>query len=142
MNKIIICCSISVAETVIKIKGQLEDMGFNVEIPYGVQKYIDNGNRHISSKERAKDKKDLDLITRYYEKIKEHDAVMVVNEEKNGIVNYIGGNTFLEIGFAHVLGKPIYLLNSIPDCSYRDELEAMNMTVLNGDIDSLRSLLA
>lgn len=59
---------------------------------------------------------------------------MVVNTEKDRKINYMGGNTFLEMGFAHVLGKPMYVLNPIPDVSYRDELEAMNLVVLNGNL--------
>jgi len=53
---------------------------------------------------------DVDVVSRrYYEIIKECDAILVLNLEKNKIKNYIGGNTFLEMGFAHVLNKKIYL---------------------------------
>ena len=55
-----------------------------------------------------------DVIRDYYQKIDKSDCILVLNLTKNGIENYIGGNTFLEIGFAHVLGKKIYLYNNIP----------------------------
>jgi hypothetical protein len=99
-----------------------------------VQQYIDNGYKHLSASERAEDKREMDLITRYYHIIKEGDCVLVVNTDKEDKLNYIGGKTFLEMGFAHVLGKPIYLLNPLPEVSYKDELEAMNLQVLNGDL--------
>ena len=69
--------------------------------------------------------------------IKESDAVLVVNVDKNDIKNYIGGNTLLEMGFAHVLNKKIFLLNNIPDISYKDELRAMQPIVLNNDLSKI-----
>ena len=47
------------------------------------------------------------------------------------------GNTFLEMGFAHVLRIPIYTLNSLPQSKYQPELIAMEPTILNGDLDIL-----
>ncbi len=135
MKSIIICGSISASDEMIKIQNQLEAKGFKVEIPAGTKKYIANNFIHVSESERAKDKKDNDLIKGYYEKIKQYDLVLVVNVEKNGIAGYIGGNTFLEIGFAHVLGKPIYTINPLPKISYLDELEAMNPIVINNDLN-------
>lgn len=62
------------------------------------------------------------------------DAVLVVNLDKHGIKNYIGGNTLMEIGFAHVLNQKIFLLNPIPDISYyKTEIEAMKPTIINGN---------
>ena len=59
---------------------------------------------------------------------------MVVNVNKKGILNYIGGNSFLEMGFAHILNKPIFILNEIPEMIYTDEILAMQPVVLNGDL--------
>lgn len=138
MRSIIICCSISAADTVLEIQKELEEQGLVVEIPWGVKDYRDNNFTHKSRTESAADKKNNDLIKRYYEKIKEYDAVLVVNVEKNGVPNYIGGNTFLEMAFGHVLGKPLYVLNPLPEVSYRDELEAMAPIILNGDLDLIQ----
>ena len=41
------------------------------------------------------------------------DAVLVLNYDKKGIKNYIGGNTLMEIGFAHVLNQKIFLLKLV-----------------------------
>ncbi len=63
---------------------------------------------------------------------------MVVNQEKNGIKNYIGANTFLEMGFAHVLDKPIYLLNDLPTSDYLlEEVRAMEPIIINGKIEEI-----
>ncbi len=138
MKSIIICCSISASGTVLKIQSELEAMGFTVEIPHGVKKFRDNDFTHVTETERAVDKKELDLIKGYYEKIKEYDIVLVVNTEKNGIQNYIGANTFLEMGFGHVLGKDLAILNPAPQSGYTDEIEAMDPLVLNGDLELLK----
>ncbi|MCK4355105.1 hypothetical protein KAW43_01995 [Candidatus Parcubacteria bacterium] len=77
------------------------------------------------------------LIDEHIERIKNSDAVLVLNFDKNGIKNYIGGNTFLEIGFAYVLGKKIFLLNPIPDINYKEEIEAMSPVVLDSDLSKI-----
>ncbi len=82
-----------------------------------------------------------DAIRAHYHKIVESDAILVVNYPKHGEEHYIGGNTFLEMGFAHVHNKPIYILFGIPTCSYTDELHAMQPVCLNGDLDALKECM-
>jgi len=139
MKSIIICCSIAASDTALEVQEALVSMGYEVEIPHGVKKYKDNNFIHVSETERAQDKKDHDLIKGYYEKIKKYDIVLVVNPEKNGVPNYIGANTFLEMGFAHVLEKTLCILNPIPENSYKDEIEAMNPVVLSGNLALLQN---
>lgn len=62
---------------------------------------------------------------------------MAINKDKRGIKNYIGGNTFLEIGFAHVLNKKIFLLNDVPDMLCSDEILAMEHVVINNDLTKI-----
>ncbi len=67
----------------------------------------------------------------------ESDGVIVLNYEKNGVANYIGGNTLMEIGFAYVADKEIFLMNPIPtDVPYTDEIKAMVKEdhILHGDV--------
>jgi len=138
MKKVIICGSISAAEGILAAKERLEEKGYEVEIPEGV-KHLDQWEGEAASlEEKAERKIKHDLIRGYYEKIKESDAVLVVNTEKKGIPGYIGGNTFLEMGFAHILRKPIYCLYPVPDVSYTSEILAMQPVVLNGNLENLR----
>jgi len=66
------------------------------------------------------------------------DALLVANFDKHGIKNYIGGNAFLEMGFAHVLNQKIYLLNPIPRMPYYEtEIVAMRPMVINGDLSKI-----
>ena len=63
---------------------------------------------------------------------------MVLNHDKNGVANYIGGNSFLEMGFAYVLGKKIFLLNEIPESKLiKQEIVAMQPKILNGDLSKI-----
>lgn len=64
--------------------------------------------------------------------------MLIANVERKGIKGYIGGNSFLEMGFAFVLKKPIYLLHEIPDIEYRDEIEAMMPIIINGDFSKIK----
>jgi uncharacterized membrane protein YraQ (UPF0718 family) len=84
-------------------------------------------------------KNNCDAIREFWKAMQGADAVLALNLDKRGIKNYIGGNTFLELGFAHVLGQKIFLLNPIPDIPfYASEIEAMKPVILNGDLSLLR----
>lgn len=83
-------------------------------------------------------KNNKDAIRDFWKSMQGADAVLALNLDKNGIKNYIGGNTFLEIGFAHVLNQKIFLLNPIPDIQfYKTEIEAMKPIILNGDLSRI-----
>lgn len=136
--KIVICCSISAAKKVMEVSNGLEEQGYVTVLPRNIEKYAEGVWGMENAHESTQNKIEGDLIRGYFEKIKNSDAVLVVNETKNGIENYIGGNTFLEMGFAHVLDKKIYILNGIPEVSYEDEIVAMQPIVLNGDLNNLK----
>jgi hypothetical protein len=87
--------------------------------------------------EAATRKAKYDLIRRHWAKIREADAVLVLNYDKNGVAGYVGGNTFLEIGFAHVLLKGIFLLYPVPEMPYAAEILATQPVVLDGDLGRL-----
>jgi len=63
---------------------------------------------------------------------------LVANYNKREIQNYIGGNSFLEMGFAHILRKKIFLLNEIPEMIYSDEIKAMQPIILNGILSDVK----
>lgn len=88
-------------------------------------------------REHAAVKKENRYIKWYYNAIVSSDAILVLNFEKNGIANYIGGNTLMEIAFAHVNDKKIFLLNDVPEISYRDEILAMYDAALDGKLENI-----
>jgi hypothetical protein len=67
-------------------------------------------------------------------KIKNIDAVLVLNFAKNGIENYIGGATFLEMYDAFMMGKKIFLWNDIPEGILYDEIHGFAPVVINGNL--------
>jgi hypothetical protein len=90
-------------------------------------------------KEHANVKKEYGYILYHYNEIVNSDAILVLNFDKNGINNYVGGNTLMELGFAYVHGKKIFMLNPIPDMQYRAEIEAVEPIIINGDINLIRA---
>lgn len=60
-------------------------------------------------------------------------ALLVVNLDKDTQRDYIGPNAFAEIAVAFAEGVPVYLLQASPEY-YREELEAWEVTPLNGDL--------
>ncbi len=139
--RIVICGSLTATNKILEVQKQLEKRNHIVEIPHGVKNFqvrqrIKNRKLIIDSEE-AEEKIKYGVIKQYYDLIKINEAVLIVNPDRNGIKNYIGGNTFLEIGFAHVLGKKIYCLYPIPKMSYTPEIIATKPIVLNGDLDKI-----
>lgn len=144
--KIIIVASIQFTYEIEKVAKKLQQMGHEIEIPWAAKKILKGEidyDHFMATKEKHGDiefrnKAEEDLIIRYYKLIKNGDAILVLNYNKKGIKNYIGGNALIEMSFAHVLGKPIYLLNPIPDMIYTDELKAMKPIIINGDLSKIK----
>jgi predicted RNA-binding protein with PUA domain len=135
--KIVICGSMKLSGQMLRLKNDLVVMGHEVILPRHTEEYaVMNTSDHIH-KESVKNKIENDLIRDYFNEIARNDAILVVNSDLNRIDSYIGGNSFLEMGFAHVLNKKIFILNPIPKMIYKDELIAMQPVVLEGDLSKI-----
>lgn len=129
--------SMQYTEQMISIKDQLIKMGHNAFLTNLASPFI---GKTTKEKEKIKihQKKNQDAIREFWRLMQGADAVLVVNLDKHGIKNYIGGNTLMEIGFAHVLNQKIFLLNPIPDILYyKSEIEAVKPIILNGDLSKI-----
>lgn len=145
-RKIVIVGSIELADKIIEISIKLERAGFLTEIPHTANR-IRCGELTLedfkkSKKENGGDitfrkESKVDYIKRYFNLIKESDAILVLNFDKNGIKNYIGGNALIELGFAYVLDKPIFLYNDVPVMQYTDEILDVNPIVIKGNLAKL-----
>ena len=135
--KIVICGSMSSACQMVEVEKELVKNNHEVVLPKDTKKYAEKVLKEETAHESTKNKIEHNLIRDYFEKIKNSDAVLVVNVDKKGIKNYIGGNSFLEMSFAHVLSKELYLYNDIPDMIYTDELLAMQPIVINQDLSRI-----
>ena len=129
---ITLCGSIKFFDDMLKLQKKLEASGHSVLVPVkaaGVDYW------EVDNTARVKAKKNLELINEHFDKIKKSDAILVVNITKGEIQNYIGANTFLEIGFAHYLGIKIFLLNPYPDQPYIiDEILTVAPVVIDNDL--------
>lgn len=121
------------AKEILVTRDQLVKAGHTTIVPHDAERYA----LEPAKLEAKWEKTEQDLIRRYFKEIEQSDAILVLNMTKNGIANFIGGNSFLEMAFAHVLNKTIYLYNPIPDVLYRDEMVAMKPVVLGGSLSLL-----
>ena len=134
--KIAIIGSMSFFEEMKKLKFDLEKKGFEVELPF----FDKTANYKIwDTNEAIRVKLKHDILKENNKFMIRNDFVLVFNKfEKNKIKSYIGGNTLLEMGFAYVAGKKIFLFSKIPSCSYESEIVAMKPLILNGDLDLIK----
>lgn len=132
---ITICGSIKFFDQMIEVQKELERMGHTIFMPIqadGVDYWSEDGASRVQAKKK------LELISEHMNKIEKSDAILVVNITKKELENYIGANTFLEIGFAHYRDKKIYLLNPAPNQKYiEDEMLTMEPIVINGDLTKI-----
>jgi len=135
--KITLCGSLTFINEMNDVKEKLENMGHEALLPLSAEMG--------QTKEFWQNKKKVDFesfvnekerrIRDHFEKIKSSDTILVLNYDKNGKENYIGGNTFLEMAIAFEHNKKIFLLNPSPEESpYLDEIQSMKPTVINNDL--------
>ena len=135
--KIAICASMVFAEKMVQVKHQLMEIGHTVFISQFAEGYLGKAEKE-KEKLAVSDKNEHDAIRKFWEIIKKSDAILVLNYDRKGIKNYIGGNTLMEIGFAHVLDKKIFMMNPVPDIEYyRSEIEAVSPVVLKQDLNKI-----
>lgn len=135
---ITICGSMEFHEKMREARKTLIAFGHSVLVPKGVE-LMDTTNWRPPTQDEARirAKIEYDFIREHFRKIEKADAILVLNYDKKGVKHYIGGNTFLEMGYAFGLGKKIYLLNPIPDMDYQTEMHAMQPIILSGDLSKI-----
>lgn len=118
------------------IAKELEVRGYEVDKPNVVEGhvYADNLDANAVLKRG--------FIDEHFAKINTSDAILVVNEDKNGVANYVGGNTLIEISHAYAQGLDIFLLNPVPEVGYADEIRGMHPILLDGELDALDAYVA
>lgn len=121
---VVICGSMKFKEDIIEIGQKLKNMGINVNLPV---ECINGEPKEVAS--RAHFNRIIDKNT---------DAILVVNNTKGEVKNYIGPNTFAEIAFAYYYNKKVILLNDIYN-PYKDELNAWKVLKLNGNLENIKN---
>ncbi len=141
--KIVICGSSAFKEEMLKFRDRLATLGHEAIVHPDYESFVKGEKAEIWSQvtggEHYLAKRSQGYIKWYYNAIFNSDAILVLNFDKRGIKNYVGGNTLMEIGFAYVNDKKIFLLNPIPeDSPYVDEIKAMVEIVLAGDLEKIK----
>jgi hypothetical protein len=140
--KITILGSVAFRKEQLNMKNKLKELGHVGIISPVMEELALGKNKELLArieKDHSKAKKEGGYIKWYYDSIVASDAVLVLNLNKNGQENYIGGNVLMEIGFAHVRDKKIYLYNPVPEYSpYIDEIKAMYDEIINGDLTKIK----
>lgn len=131
--KVWIICSKAFYGRIAPIKDALEKAGHEITLPNSydhptleLESWEKSAAEHIRFKQR--------MFGLSQNIAKNVDAALVLNYEKHGIPNYIGGATFLEIYDAFCEGKKLYLMNDIPEGILFDEIQGMDPTIIHGDL--------
>lgn len=149
--KITICGSIAFQNEILSLKEKLEEMGheigiwsFEVKNKNGkfisVQEYykIRQKVRGVDDNQEWVWNRKAEAIMEHFNKIVWSDVILVANYDKKDIKGYVGGNSLMEMGVAFFLKKKIYLLNEIPEISYKEEILGMKPIILNGDLNKIK----
>lgn len=145
--KITICGSTAFINEMEAVAKQLENLGHDAQFP--PVKFVDGGGKEWHTEDYYKFKKtepfnNPEFLKNHSQRIHDHfdkvvwsEAILVTNYDKNGVANYIGPNTLMEMGLAFHLGKKIYLLNPIPDTPWKEEILGMAPLVISGDLEQM-----
>ena len=137
--KVTICGSMKFYLEMKAVRDGLMVLGHEVFVPIEVEtnEVPIDALPDTTDEEKINAKIEYDFIREHFKKIELADSILVLNYEKNRIAGYIGGNTFLEIGYAFGLGKKIYLMNPVPEMNYSVEMHAMKPIVIDGDLGKI-----
>ncbi len=106
--KIGIIGSMHFSEKMIEVANELKNIGHEPILSNFVHTFIGKNN---TEKEAIKIEQKIteNAMKRDWESMKEADALLVINLERHGIENYIGGNTLFELAAGYFSNKKIYL---------------------------------
>jgi hypothetical protein len=146
--KITICGSIAFFHEMLDCQQELEALGHEVQTPplkindnngqpISITEYYDRRKAETDDASWIWDKK-AEAMRLHFDKVVWSEAILVLNYEKNGVADYIGGATLIEIGLAFHLNKKIFFLNSIPEISYKEELLGMKPIIIHQDLTLIK----
>jgi hypothetical protein len=123
----------------VEVETALIANGFEVDIPVSAKTMKAKNDFDVSHfKGVFTPSQKGEFIKENFANITQSDALLVINNEKNGIHGYIGANVLMEIGLAFYLDKKIYIWNEYPaDSPYKEELLAFNVQVINRDLSKI-----
>ena len=148
MKTIVICSSAAFYKHVNEIADQLSAKGLRVIVPETAVKMKKRGNYDVAAvKTRYVNKVDFNkkarLMKNHFDEVAEADAILIVNDKKNGIAGYIGPNGLMEMAVAFYLNKPIYVLNKVGnDMPVYEEVVGVGAIIIDGNLDKIDTDIA
>jgi nucleoside 2-deoxyribosyltransferase len=136
-----VCGSMAFARQMKEAKRELEKMGHKAIVPTDMEMCIKNPNHIDDLDADFRHCVENEIMKKHFGFIEQSDAILVLNNKKNGVDGYIGTATLMELGVAHHLGKKIFLLHDIPqpkDARWAHEVRILQPVVLNGDLAKIR----
>ncbi len=146
--KITLCGSIAFINQMAELQKQLETLGYEVKMP--PIKFTDalgkvwDANDYYAYK-KTQPFNDPQFVESHHQRIRDHfdkvewsDAILVANYDKNGVIGYIGPNTLMEMGLAFFLRKKIFLLNSIPQNAFMEEVIGLGAIETKGNLELIK----
>lgn len=143
-----ICSSANFYRQAVELQEFLEKAGYKVILPKTAIRMKETSDFNVSHYKTwfgdAKDyHKKADYIRSHFKEIERGDVALVLNYEKHGVANYIGGNVLMEMALAFYLKKPILIFNEIPkESAFLEEILGMEPIVLKGSHQKLIKELA
>ncbi len=135
--KIYVAGSMQFIEKKIAIRDNLNKLGHMARVTSFSDAFIGKSDKE-KEKIKISQKNDEDAIRACWDEMQGDEAILVANFDKYGIKNYVGGNAFLELGYAYVMNQKLFLLNPIPDMIYTTEIIAMKPIIINGDLSKIK----
>lgn len=126
MKKIVLCGSKKFIPKFFELKAILEEMNYDVIVPR--EFIVDMQKKEASLLHFSEIEKD------------DVDALLIVNENKDGLENYIGANGFAELAFGFYKGRKIFLLNDIYQ-PFEEELVSWEVIPLKGNLEKINTIL-
>lgn len=129
------------AQEMIKTKEKLEQMGYEVGLPFETEIHLDRPNFVDDLSGNLQYCIDNDVIRKSFDFIVNADAILVLNHPRKGIAGYIGTSTLMEIAIAYYFKKKIYLLHEVPhfnEVRWAHEIAIMQPTIINGDLNKIQ----
>lgn len=135
-KRIVICGSMNFYKGMLDCQKKLKQLGINSIVPEEENDII-----FLYNKEQFMDFKRR-VSNLYLRKIRDKNTagVLIFNEAKNGIENYIGANTLVELAMAFTWNRQIFLFNDIYE-PLEDELLAWKCISLHGDLSLISNYL-
>ena len=143
---ITICSSAAFYKQAVDTQNQLHELGCEVIVPITATRMKESGDFDVSHYKTwfadANDyHKKAQLMRTHFTEVEKGDAILVLNYEKHGVQNYIGGNVLMEMSLAFWLNKPVFIINEVPEESvFEEEIRGMQPILLHGEAGALPRL--